>query len=197
MRRRLCLAEAFCRDLSARAAAKRCKCSVLTAQKAYAAFRRLLLPWLEARYESRREEVLEYDEGLYLPAAKRRKRGAIFEAHNYLIFDYGSGVYTLLMPSLARYKEQFLADGMEDLYAREFSRFLRRSRVAKIERIDNTLDRFRYFVDRHMRRYKGIPPEQFILYLKEAEFKFNLPDIDERNRILRSLLLEPPSPAQQ
>jgi len=150
----------------------------------------VLLPWLEARYEAHRHQVREYDEALYLPAAKRRKRGAIFDAHNYLIFDYGAGVYTLLMPSLARYKEQFLADGMEDLYAREFARFLRRHRVARLESIDNTLDRFRYFVEAQLRRYRGIPPEQFIDYLKEAEFKFNLSDPSSRYELLRTLLLE-------
>lgn len=186
--RSFCLADAFCRDLSAAQAARECGVTPLSAQKHFRRFRALLLPWLEAQYEAHREAVREYDETLYLDHNKRRDRRRIFEAHNFLTFDYGGRVYTILMPSLERYKESFLDDGLEEVYHRELSTFLKMHRIARLERHDNTIVRFWHFLDRQFKRYKGIPPEQFIYYLKEAEFKFNCPG--ERCReTLRDLIL--------
>jgi len=187
--RRFRLAEAFCRDLSAQAATRECGVSLATAQNAYKEFRRRILPWLEAAYEERREEVLEYDETLYLDANKRSDKRHIFDAHNFLTFDYGGRVYTLMMPPLDRYKEHFLSDGLEEVYYREFSRYLAFHRVARLQSRDNTIERFWRYLEELLPRYKGIRRENFVYYLKEAEFKFNHP-APECLEILKALILE-------
>ena len=189
LERRFCLAQAFCRDLSAAEAARDCGTTPLTAQKHYQRFRSLLLPWLEAQYDANRDQILEYDETLYLDRNKRRDKRHIFDAHNFLTFDYGGRVYSLLMPSLERYKNAFLADGLEEVYHRELSTFLKMHRIARLKKLDNTIQRFWHFLDGQLSRYRGIPAEQFIYYLKEAEFKFNHP-MPEREEILRRLILE-------
>ena len=158
-------------------------------QKKIHEFRRLLLPLLENAYASHREEIVEYDEYLYLDHAKRKEKKYIFDAHNFLTFDYGGKVYNILMPSLDRYKSGFLADGLADLYYDEFSRFLKIHRIAKLRSIDNTIVMFWKYFDEFMKKYKGIRPDNFIYYLKEAEFKFNHP-MPERFEILKKVWFE-------
>lgn len=189
IRRRFRLAEAFCHNRSARAASAECATSLVSAQQAYRDFRRLIIPLLESDYEAHREAVTEYDEYLYLDANKRRDRRHIFDAHNFLTFQYGEKVYTLMMPSLERYKESFLSDGLEEVYYREFSRYLSFHRVARLRSRQNTIVRFWRFFEELMPRYKGVRRENFVDYLKEAEFKFNYP-MPERIEILRTLILE-------
>ncbi|WP_457598441.1 transposase [Hydrogenimonas sp.] len=173
--RQLKLAEAFCRDLTAREAARSLGLNYVTAKRFYDRVRRLLLADLERSYIDHREDVVEYDEYLYLDHAKRRDKKYIFDAHNFLTFDYGGKVYNILMPSLERYKSTFLSDGLDEVYYREFSRFLKIHRIAKLRSIDNTIVRFWEYFDQFMKKYKGVGRDSFIYYLKEAEFKFNYP----------------------
>jgi transposase-like protein len=181
------LIEAFCEDLSAREAARSTGVSYITAKNFYDRLRRLLLPYLEEAYATHREEILEYDEYIYLDHTKRRDKRCIFDAHNFLTFDYGGRVYNILMPSLARYKQGFLADGLEELYYDEFSKFLKIHRIARLRSLDNTIVAFWRYFDDFMKKYKGVRHDNFVYYLKEAEFKFNHPG-PERAEILLRLL---------
>ena len=188
-KRDMALIEAFCFETTAKEASEKLGINYVTAKKRYDEFRRLLLPLLENAYASHREEIVEYDEYLYLDHAKRKEKKYIFDAHNFLTFDYGGKVYNILMPSLDRYKSGFLADGLEDLYYDEFSRFLKIHRIAKLRSIDNTIVSFWKYFDEFMKKYKGIRPDNFIYYLKEAEFKFNYP-MPERFESLKKVWFE-------
>ncbi len=185
-RRQERLIECFCRDLPATAAAKSCNVSYLTAKTLYDRVRRLVLVHLEESYALHRDEILEYDEYLYLDHVKRRDRRNIFDAHNFLTFDYGGRVYNILMPSLERYKSGFLNDGLDEIYYREFSKFLKIHRIAKLRSLENTIVLFWQFFDEFMKKYKGVDRDNFIYYLKEAEFKFNYP-MPERLTLLKTL----------
>jgi len=180
----MALIDAFCNERTAKESAETLSLNYVTVKKHYDAFRRLLLPLLEEAYASHREEIVEYDEYLYLDHAKRREKKYIFDAHNFLTFDYGGRVYNILMPSLDRYKGGFLADGLEELYYDEFSKFLRIHRIAKLRSLDNTIVRFWQYFDEFMKKYKGVRRDNFIYYLKEAEFKFNYP-MPERADLLK------------
>jgi len=182
--------ETFCDDLSAQEAAKRIGTGYATAKRHYDAIRHLLLPYLERCYEKERDKVEEYDEYLYLDHTKRKDKRHIFDGHNFLTFDYGGKVYNILMPPLGRYKQSFLADGLEGLYYEEFSRFLKIHRITRIDRLENTIVRFWRYFDEFMKKYRGIDADNFIYYLKEAEFKFNHP-MPERVDILLNLWLYP------
>jgi len=171
--RHLALAEAFCQGMSAKEAAEELGTSYITALAFYQKLRTDLLPLLERDYEAARERVAQYEETLYLDHNKRRDKRHIFEAHNFLTFAYGDRVYNILMPSLERYKQSLVDDGLAEQYWEEFSRFFIFHRIAKLESRENTIERFRRYFDDFMKNYRGVKRENFIYYLKEAEFKFN------------------------
>ncbi len=176
--------EGFCRDMTAAQCSRATGISYPTVLGRYKFFRHLLSLYLEEEYAKNRENIKEYDEYLYLDGSKRRDRRKIFDAHNFLTFDYGGKVYNILMPSLDRYRQSFLDDGLEDIYYREFSRFMKIHRITKLASLDNTIVCFwKYFGD-FMKSFKGIERDNFFEYLKEAEFKFNYPDSNERIEIL-------------
>ncbi|WP_456322937.1 transposase [Hydrogenimonas sp.] len=181
------LIAAFCHEISAKKASKHTGVTYVTAKKFYDRLRHLLLPYLEECYAKNNDKILEYDEYIYLDHIKRRDKRHIFDAHDFLTFDYGGKVYNILMPSLNRYKKGFLDDGLETLYYDEFSKFLKIHRIAMLRSFDNTIVSFWEYFDHFMKKYKGVRSENFIYYLKEAEFKFNHP-ISERENILQELL---------
>jgi len=178
--------EAFCRGLPALTAAQEMDLAYRSVLGTYQKLRSLAAAHLERAYEQRRNEIAEFDEYIYLEAAKRRDRRNIFDAYNFLTFAYGERIYTLMMPSLHRYKEQFLDDGLESLYYHEFDKFLRLNRIAKLEKSKNRITEFWDFFEEFILRYKGVKPENFVYYLKEAEFRFNYSEV-ERIALLRTL----------
>ncbi len=180
------LIRCFCNDLTAHEAARELKNTYVTVSKYYKQFRSLAALACERDYEAQRQNVGEYEEYLYLEHSKRQRKEAIFDAHNFITFDYGDKVYNVLMPSLAKYKEQFLDDGLESVYHRELSRFMRQSKIIKIKARYNTITAFWEFFENFILRYKGISTTYFAYYLKEAEFKFNY-DIASRHSVLESL----------
>lgn len=187
LQREFDLIECFCRNQSALQAAETLGITYVTAKNFFDRIRRLLPALLEADYEQNRDRITEYDEYLYLDHSKRKDKRRIFEAHNLLTFDYGGRTYSILMPPLDRFKVAFLEDGLEEVYYREFSRFLTIHRIARLKSRDNTIVRFWRFLDEHMKHYRGVNPENFFYYLKEAEFLFNYP-MPRREAVLRELL---------
>ena len=179
----------FCREHNALEAAEKAGVSYAAAKNLFDRIRRVLPALLEADYERHRDHVVEYDEYLYLDHAKRKDKRYIFDAHDMLTFDYGGRVYSILMPPLDRFKVAFLDDGLEEVYHREFSRFLNIHRIARLKSRDNTIVRFWRFLDEHMKSYRGVDRENFFYYLKEAEFLFNYPR-DEREAVLLEAVLK-------
>ncbi len=183
------LIELFCREHNALETAKVTGMSYVTAKSFFDHIRRSLPALLEADYERHRDKVVEYDEYLYLDHSKRKNKRHIFDAHDLLTFDYGGRVYSILMPPLDRYKQAFLHDGLEEVYYKEFSRFLNIHRIARLKSRDNTIVRFWRFLDEQMKRYRGVNKENFFYYLKEAEFLFNY-SMPDRVEVLRKTLTE-------
>ncbi len=177
----------FCEDFSASKASKKLGVNYITAKRAFDKFRRELAIFLEAEYEKNRENVLEYDEYIYLDHSKRGDKRAIFDGFDLLTFDYGGRVYNILMPPLNRYKNSFLDDGLEEIYYQEFAKFLKIHRVAKLRSHQNTIVKFWSFLDNFFKKYRGVKPESFFYYLKEAEFKFNYKK-EERVEILVEII---------
>lgn len=176
----------FCSDESALTASKTLRLSYATVLKRYQKFRHLIAEYCETQYHLNRTGESQYEEYLYLEKSKRHNKKAIFDSHNFLTFEYGNNVYTLLMSSLSHYKQQFLEDNLEDIYYKEFSKFMRTSKIIKISEHDNSISRFWHYFETFITTYKGISDEFFPYYLKEAEFKFNTP-IHHRCEILEQL----------
>lgn len=180
----------FCSDETALSASATLNLSYVTVLKYYQKFRHLSAEYCEAEYHLHRNEETQYEEYLYIEKSKRRDKTAIFDSHNFLTFGYGTKVYTLLMPSLGIFKQQFVKDNLEEIYHKEFSKFMRTSKIIKVHEYDNVIDRFWHYFEQFITPYKGVSEEHFPYYLKEAEFKFNTP-VEERSTILETLYFRP------
>ena len=178
----------FCEDFNANQCAKELKLNYITIKKKYELFRSLLTKYLEDTYN--KYESSEYDEYIYLPKSKKKIKENIFDSYNFLTFTYDqTKVYNLLMPNLHRYKSQFLDDGLEEVYFKEFSKFMMFNKIAKTKKKENTITGFWYFFEESIIKYKGIDSENFFFYLKEFEFKFNYSK-DEAKEIMLHLYKE-------
>jgi transposase len=184
------LIQHFCDDKNALSASKSLDLTYITVLKYYQKFRYLIAEYCEAQYHAHRTEESQYEEYLYIGKSKRHDKSAIFDSHNFLTFSYGEHVYTLLMPSLNMYKQQFLEDNLEGVYTKEFSKFMRTSKIIKISEHDNAITRFWHYFEQFITTFKGVSNEHFPYYLKEAEFKFNTP-IEGRSKILERLYFKP------
>jgi len=184
------LIELFCTDENALSASNIVEINYSTALTYYQKFRYACAQYCEAQYHLNRTSESQYEEYLYIEKSKRSNKKAIFDSHNFLTFTYGEQVYTILMPSLGLYKQQFLEDNLEEVYAKEFSKFMRSSRIIKISEHDNAITHFWYYFENFIMTFKGVSNEHFPYYLKEAEFKFNTP-IQERSKILGHLYFRP------
>lgn len=184
------LMDYFCQDKNALTASKILHLSYATVLKYYQTFRHLAAQYCEEQYHLYRTSESQYEEYLYLEKSKRRNKKAIFDSHNFLTFTYDERVYTILMPSLGVYKQQFLEDNLQAVYHKEFSKFMRTTKIIKISKHDNPMRHFWYYFENFIMAFKGVSHEQFPYYLKEAEFKFNTPS-QERLKILNKLYFSP------
>lgn len=176
----------FSDEQNALTASKTLNLSYATVLKYYQQFRHLCAEYCESQHDQYRATEIQYEEYLYIEKSKRGDKTAIFGAHNFLTFCYNEKVYTLLMPSLGMFKQQFVEDNLEELYYKEFSKFMRTSKIIKISEHDNAITRFWYYFEQFITPYKGVSNEFFPYYLKEAEFKFNTP-VEHRSPIIEHL----------
>lgn len=181
---------AFCNDENALTASKSLGLSYVSVLNYYQKFRHLCAQYCEAQYNLHRHTETQYEEYLYIEKSKRHDKRAIFDSHNFLTFGYGDHVYTLLMPSLGLFKQQFIEDNLEDMYHKEFSKFMRTSKIIKISEHDNAITKFWHYFETFITGFKGVSKEHFPYYLKEAEFKFNTP-LEKRPAILVQLYFRP------
>jgi hypothetical protein len=169
----LTILQCYINNESALNLSKRLNISYTSVQHYYEEFRILGAKICEYEYEAKREKNCEYEEYFYLENSKKLKREAIFDAYNFLTFDYEGHIYTLLMPSLRKYKNQLLEDNVEGAYIDEFKKFKRESKIIKISKHFNNIVQFWDYVESSILKYKGIKRDSFIFFLKEFEFKYN------------------------
>ncbi|WP_457749327.1 transposase [Sulfurimonas sp.] len=182
--------QCFIEGKSALQAAKSFKISYVSAKNYYQKFRKICAMISEEHYSLIRQKSVEYEEYFYIEKSKKQKKAVIFDAHNFLTFDYDGYIYTLLMPSLHKYKRQLLADNVEDAYLEEFNKFKRISRIIKVSKHYNTIVKFWNYFEKNIVLYKGISNELFAYYLKEFEFKFNYSKQEGFNLLLKHYFKE-------
>lgn len=163
--------EYFTNNLTANHTAKKLSINYVTVKKRYELFRYLIANYLDDEYKNK--TVLEYDEYIYLQKSKKKIKENIFDAQNFLTFHYDDKVYNLLMQNLNVYKNQFIEDGAEEIYFKEFSKFMMMNKISKTKKRENLITKFWIFFEDSILKYKGVSDENFFYYLKEIEFKFN------------------------
>ncbi|MFA6190824.1 MAG: transposase [Sulfurimonas sp.] len=161
----------FCENLTIHQASKKLSINYVTVKNRYKLFRQLIANFLEDAYKDK--TVVEYDEYIYLEKSKKKIKENIFDAQNFLTFHYDDKIYNLLMQNLSRYKNQFLDDGMEKVYFKEFSKFMMFNKISKTQKRENLITQFWLFFEKSILKYRGVSGENFFYYLKEIEFKFN------------------------
>ena len=167
------LIDAFITNETAHATAKRLALSYASVQKQFHIFRALCGVICEDEYEQIRHLSCEFEEYFYLEESKKAQKEAIFDAHNFLTFDYQGHIYTLLLPSLQKYKQKFLDDNVEDAYIQTFKKFKRESKLIKLQHSQKNIINFWQYFENHICIYKGVEHTQFAYFLKEFEFKYN------------------------
>lgn len=177
--------EAFLQGLSATEASKKHQMHYLTVQKQYMQFRKSILLHSDTIYHRYADKVTEYDEYLYLPKSIKNFDNNMHKMRHFLTLSYSDKIYTIMMPTLARY-ELYNKDEKEK---KQLSKYLRFNKVAKLQKSQNNITRFWDFFEDFITKYKGVHEEQFIYYLKEAEWRFNYTH-EERRDILQLVLTQ-------
>ncbi|WP_294964255.1 transposase [Sulfurimonas sp.] len=177
--------ECFCKNLTGNQTKDKLHINHLTVKVRFEFFRKVIANFLEEKYQGK--DVLEYDEYIYLSKSKKKVKKNIFDAKNFLTFNYENKVYNLLMPDLNRYKDEFLDSGAEEAHFKEFSKFMMLNKISKTQKRENIITMFWNFFEDSILKYKGINHENFFYYLKEIEFKFNY-TYEEQVHILKASL---------
>ncbi|QOG11988.1 transposase [Arcobacter sp. FWKO B] len=163
--RRIKIINGFCEGLNAYVLADKLSLNYITVTNEYKIIRILISNFLQNEFEKHESYISEYDEYLYIPQNKKASVEAIFEAKNFLIFDYGK-IYTTMLPFVSKYKTI-------NLEPKELKKFLSQNKIAKLTQQENTINKFCNFFEKEIKKYKGIKEENFSFYLKEIEFRFN------------------------
>lgn len=169
----------FCENYTIHKCVQEYNLNYVTIKKKYDNYRKQITNFLEDEY--RNKEIIEYDEYIYLEQSKQKIKENIFDAINFMTFNYEDKVYNLLMPNLHRYKNQFLDDGVDENYFKEFSKFMMLNKISKIQKKENIIASFWIFFEESILKYKGINKDNFFYYLKEIEFKFNYSLIEQKD----------------
>lgn len=181
---RLRIIEAFIADQSAHECANRLKLHYQTVAKTYQTLRLLIIKHLETLYKEQSDSFSQYDEYYFLPTCKRGNPNHLFDAIGILGMLYGKRVYTLLLPDQFAHLKNLEENSIEK---ETYVRYLNQHKLAHYENFENELIDFWRFLESWLEHFKGIKKEHFIYYLKEAEFKFNYTN-DEQRSILHALV---------
>ena len=139
-----------------------------TVQKYYQKFRKELALEADEQYQQNSHRVTEYDEYLYLPKSLNAQEN-IDKLQHFLTLSYDGKVYNLMMPDIRRYRLD-----TDDKQERSLLvKYLNFNKVAKLSGTQNTITEFWDYFETFILQYRGVSGEQFIFYLKEAEWRFN------------------------
>lgn len=161
----------FTEGYNARNTAKETSMHFATVQKYYENFRRTIALHADEQYQLHSQSVTGYDEYLYLPKSLKIEDN-IDKLQHFLTLSYDNKVYNLMMPTIQRYN----INTNDEQEKKLLLKYLRFNKVAKLAKVHNTITEFWEFFEEFILQYKGVSDEQFVFYLKEAEWRFNYKD---------------------
>ncbi|MCK4441763.1 MAG: transposase, partial [Sulfurovaceae bacterium] len=141
------------------------KMHFLTVQKYFEKFRRDIALDLDKQYQINNDRVTGFDEYLYLPKSLKIEEN-IHKIQHFLTLSYDEKVYNIMMPKTKR----SLLESQDEQDKKLLLKYLKFNKVYKLSKAQNTITEFWEFFERFILRYKGVSDEQFIFYLKEAEW---------------------------
>ena len=158
----------FIKGVNARKASKQTGMHFATIQKYFETFRKELALKSDEQYQQNSHRVTEYDEYLYLPKSLKAEE-SIAKVQHFLTLSYDGRVYNLMMPDIKRYR----IDAEEKQKRSLLLKYLNFNKVAKLSKAKNTITEFWDYFEIFILQYRGVSDEQFVFYLKEAEWRFN------------------------
>lgn len=158
----------FSQGLNAREASKRSSMHFATVQKYYEKFRKNVALYADDTYQKNSHNISGYDEYLYLPKSLKIDKN-IHKVQHFLTMSYDNKVYNIMMP---RAKRSF-SDDENDNDHKLILKYLTFNKIAKLSKSQSTITKFWDYFEHFILQYKGVSDEQFIFYLKEAEWRFN------------------------
>ena len=158
----------FIEGVNATEASTRTGMHFATVQKYYEGFRKNLTYYADEMYQRNSHRVTGYDEYLYLPKSLKVENN-IHKLQHFLTMSYENKVYNIMMPRAKR----SLLDSEDTQAQKLLLKYLTFNKIAKLTKAQSTITQFWDYFETFICQYKGVSDEQFVFYLKEAEWRFN------------------------
>jgi len=166
------LLQLFTDGINAREASNQSKMHFATVQKYYEGFRRDIALYADELYQQNSHRVTGYDEYLYLPKSLKIEEN-LDKLQHFLTLSYDDKVYNIMMPRAKR----SLLESENEQERKLLIKYLKFNKISKLSKAQNTITQFWDYFETFILQYKGVSDEQFVFYLKEAEWRFN--DLNE------------------
>ena len=167
----------FIEGVNATEASKRTGMHFATVQKYYEGFRKNLTYYADEMYQHNSHRVTGYDEYLYLPKSLKVENN-IHKLQHFLTMSYDNKVYNIMMPRAKR----SLLDSEDAQAQKLLLKYLTFNKIAKLTKAQSTITQFWDYFETFICQYKGVSDEQFVFYLKEAEWRFNTKDFTKNEK---------------
>jgi len=148
----------------------------VTVQKYFERFRRDIALYADEMYQHNSHLVTGYDEYLYLPKSLKIEKD-IDKLQHFLTMSYNHKVYNIMMPRAKR----SLFESEDAQSEKLLLKYLKFNKIAKFSKAQTTITQFWDYFENFICKYKGVSNEQFIFYLKEAEWRFNTQSFTNNN----------------
>lgn len=200
------LIEHFIAGITARCAAEIVDVNRNTAIFYYHRLRLLIFDYQKQFEAELFDGKIEVDESYFGGIRKgKRGRGSAGKIPVFGLLKRGGKVYTKVIPNAKSetlipiiedkvipdsivYSDSFKSYNVLDISEFKHYRINHSKRFAKAHNHINGVENFWNQTKRHMRKFNGIPKENFELFLKECEWRFNTPNYKEQLSQLKSMV---------
>ena len=162
------LLQLFTEGVNESEASKKSNMHVATVQKHYERFRRNIARYADELYQLNSHRVTGYDEYLYLPKSLHIEKN-IDKLQHFLTLSYDDKVYNIMMPRAKR----SLIESKDEQAQKLLIKYLKFNKISKLSKAQSTITQFWDYFEDFICQYKGVSDEQFVFYLKDAEWRFN------------------------
>jgi len=183
IQKNLLFLDAFIQKKSPKEAAIFCQASLPTIHSYFALFRSLIPQFMDKIYQKNSATYREYEEYLFLPNSKRRKREFLIHGIGIMGLYGKGGVYTLLMPNHWKNMDKNTRSNPD--FIATLAHYYQWDKLVRIDSRSTPLGDFWLFLEDFMRPYHGVKEEFFGHYLKEAEFRFNFTQEEQAHHLMR------------
>lgn len=165
MKTDIIIIENFCNNINALQCSLKLKVNYRTIINRYKIYRKLIALYLEDEYNNQNNKESQYEEYYYFKERDiNLKKRDISRAINIIGFYSQDKVYTLLMPKI----KKNLLNTNEDI--KQYQSWYK---IHSRDAYKTKLNIFWKYMQKNLKKYKGIEEKYFFYYLKECEFKFN------------------------